>query len=283
VKVYKIYRGEIMSTYAMTYKHLKVELKKTHQLWVTLDNPTQSNAITNEMIDSLTTVLKKADFDPIIRVIIITGSGKNFCSGGDIKAMEEQTGMFQGESNELRNRYMHGIQQIPKVIEEISTPLIALVNGAAIGAGCDLSMMCDLRVGTKSTKFGETFTKMGLVPGDGGTFFLSRVIGFSKAMQMFLTAETFEGQKAYEFGLLNFLFEDSNVLAETEKLADRISNLSPVAMSMTKKAMKISYLHDLQTSLDVLASFQGISQRTHDHFEAIQAFKEKRIPSFKGN
>ncbi len=272
-----------MSFYNQKFQDLEVCVKNSTQLWVTLNNPDQMNAITLPMVDSLVSVLKHADFDKEIRVIVLTGKGKSFCAGGDIKAMEGKTGMFEGESNELRLRYMHGIQQIPRCIEEISTPIIALVNGAAIGAGCDLSMMCDLRIGSASSKFGETFTKMGLVPGDGGTFFLQRVVGYSKAMQMFLTAEIFEGKKAQEFGLLNFLFEDSSVIAETEKLATHISSLAPIAQSMTKKAMKISYLHDLHTSLDLLATFQGITQRTHDHFEALSAFKEKRNPNFKSN
>ena len=107
-----------MILYNENYKHIKIEKKLTHQLWITLDNETQSNAITIDMIESLKVILPKADFDPEIRVIVITGSGKNFCSGGDIKAMEEQSGMFAGESNELRMRYMYGIQQIPKTIEE---------------------------------------------------------------------------------------------------------------------------------------------------------------------
>jgi len=195
--------------------------------------------------------------------------------------MEEKTGMFAGESNELRMRYMHGIQQIPRCIEDISTPIIAMVNGAAIGAGCDLAMMCDLRVGSSAAKFAETFTKMGLVPGDGGTFFLQRVVGYSKAMQMFLTSETFPGKKALEFGLLNNLFEDSEMINETLKLGDVIAGGAPIAQSMTKKAMKLSYLHDLNSSLDMLATFQGIAQRTADHFEALKAFKEKRTPKFK--
>jgi enoyl-CoA hydratase/carnithine racemase len=190
--------------------------------------------------------------------------------------------MFQGESNELRLRYMHGIQQIPKTIEDLSTPLIAMVNGAAIGAGCDLAMMCDLRVGASTTKFGETFTKIGLVPGDGGTFFLQRIVGYAKAMEMTLTADVYEGQKAKDFGLMNFLVEDAHLLMETEKLAEKIANNAPVAQQMAKKAMKISYLHDLQTSLDLLASFQGIAQRTQDHFEALEAVKGQRPPHFQG-
>src|SRR5437868_4100553 len=203
-----------MDFYSQNVTHLKLQ-KKNHQLWITLNNPEQSNAITTEMVESLCRVLKHADFDPSVRVIVITGEGKNFCSGGDVKAMSEKTGMFQGESNELRMRYMHGIQQIPKTIEDLSTPVIAMVNGAAIGAGCDLAMMCDLRVGTSTTKFGETFTKIGLIPGDGGTFFLQRIVGYSKAMEMTLTGDLYEGQKAKDFGLMNFLVEDQNLLAET--------------------------------------------------------------------
>lgn len=268
--------------YFQTFPHLEVSLKFDSQLWVSLNNPDQMNAISLEMIDSLIEVLTFADFDKNIRVIILTGKGKSFCAGGDIKAMEEKSGMFAGESNELRMRYQHGIQRIPKCIEELSVPVIALVNGAAIGAGCDLAMMCDLRIGSENSKFAETFTRMGLVPGDGGTFFLQRVIGYSKAMQMFLTGKQFLGIDALNFGLLNFYFDASNILAETEKLAEVISSQSPIAQKLTKKAMKISYLHDLSTSLDLLASYQGIAQRTADHFEALKAFSEKRTPNFKG-
>jgi 2-(1,2-epoxy-1,2-dihydrophenyl)acetyl-CoA isomerase len=271
-----------MSFYSKNFSHLEVAIKNNHQLWVTLNNPDQMNAITTEMIGSLIEVLTFADFDKAIRVVVITGKGKNFCAGGDIKAMEEKSGMFAGESNELRARYQHGIQRIPQTIENMSVPVIAMVNGAAVGAGCDLSMMCDLRVGGHQTKFAETFTRMGLVPGDGGTFFLQRVVGYAKAMQMFLTAKSFEGSEALNFGLMNFLFEDSSLESETLKLADTVSSLAPVAQRLTKKAMKVSYLHDLQTSLDMLASFQGISQRTNDHFEALKSFKEKRSPNFSG-
>lgn len=271
-----------MDFYSQQFPQLLVQ-KKNHELWLTLNNPEQSNAITYEIIESLTRVLKHADFDPDVRVIVLTGAGRNFCSGGDIKAMAEKTGMFQGESNELRLRYQQGIQQIPKTIEDISTPIIAMVNGAAIGAGCDLAMMCDLRIGSAATKFGETFTKVGLIPGDGGTFFLQRVVGYAKAMEMTLTGDLYEGSRAKDFGLLNVVVEESQLMAETEKLAAKIAANAPVAQSMAKKAMKVSYLHDLQTSLDLLAAFQGITQRTRDHFEALEAAKYKRSPNFQGN
>lgn len=270
-----------MNFYAPDFAHLKVALKG-HQLWITLNNPEQSNAISYEMTDSLVAVLKYADFDPEVRVIVITGAGKNFCAGGDVKAMENKTGMFQGEANELRMRYMHGIQQIPKCMEELSTPVIAVVNGAAIGAGCDLAMMCDLRIGTSSSKFGETFVKLGLVPGDGGSFFLQRVIGFSKAMQMSLTGDLVAGEEAFNWGLLNYFVKDEDLLLEAARLAEKISNNAPVAVQMTKKTMKLAYLNDLHSVLDLAAAYQGITQRTADHFTALQAIKDKKPPEFQG-
>ncbi len=270
-----------MNFYAPEFSHLKVALKGS-QLWITLNNPEQSNAISYEMTESLISVLKYADFDPQVRVIVITGEGKNFCAGGDVKAMENKTGMFQGESNELRMRYMSGIQQIPKCIEDLSTPVIAMLNGAAIGAGCDLAMMCDLRIGTASSKFGETFVKLGLVPGDGGSFFLQRVIGFSKAMQMSLTGDLVVGEEAYRWGLLNYFVNETDLVSETEKLADKIVGNAPVAVQMTKKTMKQAYLNDLHSVLDLAAAYQGITQRTADHFEALQAIKDKKTPAFQG-
>jgi 2-(1,2-epoxy-1,2-dihydrophenyl)acetyl-CoA isomerase len=270
-----------MEFYQQKFEQLSLEVKHKHQLWIKLENESMSNAITLPMIDSLVRVLGHADFDSNIRVIVLTGSGKNFCAGGDVKAMMQKSGMFEGESNELRMRYMHGIQRIPKAIEDLSTPIIAMVNGAAIGAGCDLSMMCDLRIGSELSRFGETFTNIGLVPGDGGTFFLTRVLGFSKAMQMTLTSEIFTGEKAYQFGLLNFIYPHDQLENETFKLATTITFQAPVAQAMSKKALKFSYQHDLHSSLDLLASFQGITQRTHDHFEALTSKIEKRESNFK--
>lgn len=270
-----------MSFYSQAFQHLKLSLS-SHTLWVTLNNPEQSNAISLEMVDSLTRVLKHADFDPAVRVIVLKGEGPTFCAGGDVKAMQNKTGMFAGEANELRMRYIHGIQQIPKCIEELSTPVIAMVNGPAIGAGCDLAMMCDLRVGTAKSKFGETFVKLGLVPGDGGTFFLQRVIGFSKAMQLSLTGDLVAGEEAYKWGLLNYFVGEDVLETETQKIADKVAANAPVAVQMTKKAMKMAYLNDLNTILDLSAAYQGITQRTEDHFTALQAMKDKKAPDFQG-
>ncbi|MCR9203215.1 MAG: enoyl-CoA hydratase-related protein [Halobacteriovoraceae bacterium] len=263
-------------------KHLKCDFKN-HQLWITLDRPDSANAFHLPMIDELVSTLEKADHHDEVRVIVITGSGKNFCAGGDVVAMKEKKEMFSGESDELRRNYQKGIQRIPRAMEQLQKPTLALVNGAAIGAGCDFACMCDLRIGSHSTKMGETFTKLALVPGDGGTYFLPRVVGYTKAMEMFLTGKIYRGEECFKMGLLNEYVEDEELTKKGEELANLISSNAPTAIQMTKKALKVSYLKDLQTSLDLLAAFQGITQRTEDHFEGLKALQEKRSPSFSGN
>lgn len=258
-------------------------LKKVkHTLWITLNRPETSNAITYEMIASLTNSLREADQDSTIRVIIITGEGKNFCSGGDLNNMMNKAEMFAGESNELRQRYEHGIQQISRVMESISKPIIAVVNGSAAGAGCDLACMCDMRLGASTTQFMESFVKIGLVPGDGGTFFLQRVVGYAKAVELTLTGRVVAAEEAEKIGLLNKIVDINELKNEAQKLADLISSNAPVAVQMSKKALKIGYLHDLSASLDLLSAYQGIAQRTEDHYEALKSITEKRKPDFKG-
>ncbi len=270
------------SFYQESFSKLSVKKDDTI-LWLELDNPESSNAITLEVVESLTRVLSYADFDPEIRVIILAGKGKVFCSGGDVKAMVKKEEMFAGDSNELRMRYMHGIQKIPKCIEDMSTPIIAMIDGAAVGAGCDIAMMCDLRVGSEKAKFGETFAKVGLVPGDGGSYFLQRVVGYSKAMQMTLLADFKEGKDAYEFGLMNFFVSSTELEAKTREIAQKIAQNAPIAVQMSKKNMKMAYENSMNSVLDYAAALQGIAQRSQDHFRALESFQTKTPPQFKGN
>ncbi|ATH08141.1 3-hxdroxyacyl-CoA dehydrogenase [Halobacteriovorax marinus] len=267
--------------YNKEFSDLLVE-KRESVLILTLDNESMANAITDSMIDSIETVLAHADEDDEIRCIILTGAGIFFCAGGDIKAMESKSGMFAGESNELRRRYNRGIQRIPRAIESLKTPIIAMVGGAAIGAGCDLAMMCDLRVSSERAKFAETFSKLSLVPGDGGTFFLQRVVGYTKAMEMFLTGDIYSGEQVKEMGLSNYQVSHDTLLDFTLSLANKIASNAPIALSLTKMALKSGRTSSLNDQLELLSTMQGISQRTADHFEGICAFKEKREAKFTG-
>ena len=269
-----------MSFYLKHFEDLLVE-KKNESLWITLNRPEASNAYSTGMVQSLVEVLRFADIDNKIRVIVLTGSGKNFCAGGDIKAMKGKTGMFSGESNELREAYQAGIQQIPLTISQLKTPIIAMVNGAAIGAGCDLTAMCDLRIASSEAVFAETFARVGLVPGDGGAFFLTRLIGFGKAMEMFLTCKNISAEESLKMGLVNQVVLPEELKKSTQDLADQLASLPPIALQMTKKSVTHAYQNDLISHLELMAAYQGITQRSSDHFSALDGMIEKKKPTFK--
>jgi 2-(1,2-epoxy-1,2-dihydrophenyl)acetyl-CoA isomerase len=269
-----------MNFYLNNFEDLLVE-KVNHSLWITLNRPESSNAYSSPMVRALVEVLKHADNDNHIRVIVITGAGKNFCAGGDIKAMRGKTGMFAGESNELREAYQTGIQQIPLVISQLKTPIIAMVNGAAIGAGCDLAAMCDLRIASKDASFGETFARVGLVPGDGGAFFVTRLIGFAKAMEMFLTCKIFSAEEASKIGLVNLVVLPDELKEKTMGLVEELASFPPIALQMTKKAVIHGYQNDLISHLELMAAYQGITQRSSDHFRALEGMMDKKKPTFK--
>lgn len=271
-----------MKNYHFNSKHLSIEIKDNSIAFLTLNNPKSHNAISMDMIEGIESLLPQLDMDVNIRVIILTGSGKSFCAGGDIKAMNEDSGMFSGESNELRRNYIEGIQRIPRAIEHFSKPIIAMVNGAAIGAGCDLACMCDLRVASDTAVFAETFSKLSLVPGDGGTFFLQRVVGYSKAMEMFLTGKKYSAKDCQEFGLVNEICDTSLLETKCMELAELISSNAPISISLTKQALKAAYRDHLHPHLQTLAAYQGIAQRTSDHREGVKSLLEKRGPDFKG-
>lgn len=249
-------------------------------LWITLNRAESSNAFSDEMIKYLVETLEQADEDNDIRCIVITGAGKHFCAGGDVKAMQTKSGMFAGESNELRERYKRGIQKIPLCFERLSTPVVAMINGAAIGAGLDLACMCDIRIASEYAKFGETFTKLGLIPGDGGTYFLQRIVGFGKAMELTLTGEIINCENAKNIGLVNYVVGADQLLSKTQEIVDKIISNAPIAVQMAKRSLISSYRSDLQTSLDMLSAYQGITQRTSDHFEAVNSVFNKSQTDF---
>jgi enoyl-CoA hydratase/carnithine racemase len=253
---------------------------KDHTLWITLERPDQSNAFSIEMIQNLVSTLYKADEDNNVRSIVITGSGKHFCAGGDVKDMQTQSGMFSGEPNELRERYKRGIQQIPICMNTLSTPVVAMINGAAIGAGLDLSCMCDIRVASEKAKFGETFAKLGLIPGDGGTYFLQRVIGFSRAMELTLTCEVINSSEAKDIGLVNYVVGADELNSFTQSLLDKINSNAPIAIQMAKRAIVQAYRSDLTSNLELLSAYQGIAQRTSDHFESVDKILTKEKSNF---
>lgn len=263
------------------YNTILCEIKK-HVCVITLNDEGKRNAISLEMVDDLVSCFEFYDKQPEVRVFVLTGSGKAFSAGGNVKDMKDQVGMFEGPAHQLRHTYENGIQRIPRCIEQLQKPLIGMINGAAIGAGCDLSFMCDMRVLCEYSKFGETFSKLGLVPGVGGTYFLSRAIGYAKAMEMFLTGDIYSGKEAFDMGLGNYYVESEKLMEFTLNLANKIASNAPEAIQMTKRVLKSSHMIDLSTQLDMLGAYQSIAQRMHDHFEGVDALLEKRPAKFTG-
>lgn len=271
-----------MNILSLASKNILLELSD-YTLWITLNRPESSNAYSEEMISEFVRVLDSVNKCKEMRVVVITGAGKHFCAGGDLKSMQTKSGMFAGEANELRIRYQEGIQQISVAIESISKPIIAMINGAAIGAGLDLACMCDIRLCAENAVFAESFTKLGLVPGDGGSFFLQRVVGYAKAMEMSLTAETYTSSEALAMGLVSKVVPQDQLRELTTKWAQTIASRAPIATELTKKAIKSAYHSDVIQNLDLVASFQAICQRSNDHFRAINSFLNKTHPTFEGD
>ena len=236
---------------------------------ITLNRPEARNAYSDDMVTHLVGALDRADADADVRVVIITGEGSSFCAGGDLKAMRDETGMFQGDPVELRDKYLRGMQSIPRRFNRFDKPTIAAINGPALGAGLGLALMCDLRISAQSAKFGSTFAKVGLIPGDGGAYLLNRVVGFARALELILTAQVIDADRAADIELVHRVVDDADLLTEARDTAQQIASLPPKALQMAKAALYRSVDQDLETSLHITAALQGLIQSTDEHQQAV--------------
>jgi enoyl-CoA hydratase/carnithine racemase len=192
--------------------------------------------------------------------------------------MRDKQGMFGGTPGEIQNHYRTGIQRIPMAFTRLDVPIIAAVNGFAIGAGCDLACMCDIRVAGESTQFAESFVKLGIIPGDGGAWLLPRVVGMSRASEMAFTGDMVDANAALAMGLVSRVVSDDKLMEE----AGRIAANPPQVLRWTKRLLREGQQQRLDSLLDLSASFQALAHHTKDHAEAIAAFFEKRSPNYRG-
>ena len=249
---------------------------------ITLDRPTARNAYSEAMVESLVHAIDTAERDEAVRCIVLTGAGAAFSAGGDLKRMLHKDGMFAGGPAELRRRYVDGIQRIPRRLTLAEKPVIAAVNGPAIGAGLDLACMCDLRLAARGAQFGSTFVKVGLVPGDGGAYFLARTIGFPRALELMLTGRLLDADEAERIGLVHRVVAPEELLPAAHALAAELAALPPLALRLTKRAAYRSHDLDVDAALELAAAYQGMSQNTADHREAVAAMLERRPARFTG-
>jgi len=250
---------------------------------VTLNQPETRNAISDlEMVDALCVALSRLDADREVRAIVLTGAGTAFCAGGNLKKMGMEGEIGGGAPVETARGYRDGIQRIPRLFQELEVPVIAAVNGPAIGAGCDLACMCDIRIAGASAVFAESFVRMGLVPGDGGAWLLQRVIGFSRAAELSFTGDKIGAEEALALGLVSRVVPDAELLDTARALARRIAANPPHAVRLTKRLMIQARDVRLDTLLELSASMQALAHTTEDQREAVRAFREKRSPRFSG-
>lgn len=210
-----------------------------------------------------------------IAVLVITGAGSAFSAGGNVKDMAEGRGDFAGDVETLESRYRQGIQRIPKIIHTCEVPVIAAINGPAIGAGFDVANMCDMRVASSRAKFGETFINLGLIPGDGGAWFMQRVIGYQQAAALTFTGKTIDASEALALGLVLAVEQPDNLMSAAMELAKQIADKPVAATRKTKRLMKLAQRTELNDFLDICAAFQGMCHHNPEHLEAVNTLLER--------
>ncbi len=250
---------------------------------LTLNDPATRNALYGDaLFDAFEKSVDRINADLRVRAAILTGEGSAFSSGGNLRNMREKKGMFAGTAHQIGDRYRRGIQRIPRSPHRLDIPLIAAVNGPAIGAGCDLACMCDMRIASERAVFAQSFLKVGLIPGDGGTWFLPRAIGYSRAAEMLFTGESLDADAAYGIGLVSKVVPSENLMEEAMNLARRIARHPPRALRWAKKLLRDAQHTQLDSNLELSLAYQLQAHLTADHSEGVAALFEKRAARFTG-
>ena len=255
-----------------------------HILVLQISDPETRNALNGDAFYSaLEETVRSANSDLSVRAVVVTGEGRAFSSGGNVRDMRDKKGMFGGTPEQIAEQYRTGIQRIPRAFWELDVPCIAAVNGPAIGAGCDLACMCDIRIASDRAIFAESFVRVGIVAGDGGSWLLPRIIGYSRAAEMAFTGEQIDAGTALSIGLVSRVVPPDDLMPEAMALAERIAANPPHVLRWTKRLMKQSQHERLDTILSQAATYQAMAHGTQDHAEAVAALLEKRRPEFRGS
>jgi enoyl-CoA hydratase/carnithine racemase len=258
---------------------LKIQRDGAIQI-LTMSQPETRNALTgNTAVDELVAACSAIRLDTSIRVVVLTAEGPVFSSGGNVKDMLR----FQNQKllpETIREEYRNGIQRLPRALYNLDVPVICAINGPAIGAGLDLTCMCDIRIASEKATFAESFVKVGIVPGDGGAWLLPRAVGMSKAAEMAFTGDSLNAQEALACGLVSRVVAPEKLMEEALNLANKIAANPGGVLRMTKRLLREGERSTLDSLLEISAGYQAIAHMTPDHHEAVNAFIEKRPPKF---
>lgn len=251
---------------------------------ITLNKPERLNAFDDEMLAEWADALQEADHDRNVRVIVITGAGRGFCSGMNVAQEAAGSGVLRSEATvaERRHSLRDRVHPIPRALIQLEKPYIAAVNGAAAGAGMDMASMADIRYCSSNARFGMTYVRMGLIPGDGGTYTLPRLVGMSKALELMWTGRLITADEALQAGYVSAVFEPDDLMPKTLELARQIARGPATAIQLTKKLAYRSQNIPFDEHLDMAQMAMFIAQTTEDAKEGPRAFVEKREPQFKG-
>lgn len=269
----------------MSYETIILK-KENHIATLILNRPERRNAINRQMMQELVIAIENITQDDDVRVLVVTGAGKGFCSGADVDLMpggaEEQT-LAKQSVEELRRSFVFQVaKKLILGIQKLEIPTIAMVNGVCVGAGFDLSLACDMRTGCENTRFMCGFVKIGLFPGFGATWLYPRVMGAGKALELLFTGDTLEAEEAKQIGVLNKLAYAADLEKETMILAQKIANGPPIAIRLMKDQVYKGLETNLEITLDAAAICESITLVSQDHKEGVTAMREKREPSFQG-
>lgn len=263
----------------MAYECLLYEVKDRIAT-LTLNRPERLNALGGTLREDLFDALHKATSDDGVRVLVITGAGRGFCSGGDVKSMSERDKAGSGYT--IKEKIQPSRDASVLAIRDCPKPVIAAVNGAAAGAGFNLALCCDMRIASRAAKFSQAFVKRGLHPDWGGTWFLPRVVGTAKACELIFTGDTIDADEALRLGIVNAVVPAEELMTRTYDLAKKIADGPPVAIRLAKRAIYHNQNCDLRMGLEYETYAQNTCRDTEDSKEGVRAFVEKRAPNFQG-
>jgi 2-(1,2-epoxy-1,2-dihydrophenyl)acetyl-CoA isomerase len=253
-----------------------------HVMTLTLNRPESLNAMNEALVGELEHCLMRAEADSEVRAVVLTGAGRGFCSGGDQKRERGNEGQEKFFDGDLGGNLVERLNRCVMRMQNVAKPIVGCINGVAVGAGCNLALATDIRIAADTARFGEVFSRIGLVPDAGGTYFLPRLVGTAKALELIMLGDIIDAQEALRIGLVNRVVPAHQLPVETQKLAERLANGPTLAHGLAKVGVYKSINMSLEDTLNMEARNQSIAGRSQDYLEGGAAFREKRQPNFIG-
>ena len=255
--------------------------KEGHIATITMNRPETMNALNIQMLQEMVAAIDEIARNDDVRVVVLTGAGRVFCSGADISEGGKASGL-SGTPVEMHRNLRNSYQKVALGLQRLDKPTIAMVNGAAVGAGCDFAFACDMRVGSEKARFRNGFVRVGLIPGGGGTWLYTRLMGLGRGLEFLFTGDFLEAEEAEHIGVLNKIVPAEDLERETMELAQKIANNPPLAVQMSKMMAYKALDSDLEAALEQAAACQALALSSEDHREGVDAFIKKREAHFKG-